>query len=93
VTVGRPPDPAPGPPRPELFHRIAEPASAEARRRLGAIGLAGQVEFRNVEFDVHRQALAARGGGEATPALWDGERLHQGGAEVLAALDQLAARR
>jgi hypothetical protein len=49
-----------------------------------------QVELRNVAFDSHRDALAARGGA-ATPALWDGERLHEGLAAIRAAL--LAARR
>ncbi len=48
------------------------------------------VEFRNVAFDSHRDALAARGGG-ATPALWDGDRLHVGRDAVRAAL--VAARR
>ncbi|HET9594890.1 MAG TPA: hypothetical protein VFP65_04870 [Anaeromyxobacteraceae bacterium] len=83
---------APGAPaRPELFHRIAETASAEARRRLVERGLVGRVELRNVEFSSHAEALRARGGSGATPALWDGERLHQGGGPVLAALDRLAA--
>jgi hypothetical protein len=81
---------APAPARPELFHRIAEPASADARRRLVERGLVGRVELRNVEFETHAQALRARGGG-ATPALWDGARLHEGREAVLAALERLAA--
>jgi len=76
--------------RAELFHRIAEPDSAAARRRVSELALSGRVEFRNVDFESHRAALAARGGA-ATPALWDGARLHAGRDAVLAALDALAA--
>lgn len=74
----------------ELFHRLAEPDSAAARRLVVDLGLADRVEFRNVAFDVHHVALAARGGG-ATPALWDGAALHVGLAAVEAAL-RVAAR-
>jgi hypothetical protein len=74
----------------ELFHRIAEADSAAARRRVGQLGLAG-VAFRNVDFPSHDAALAARGGSGATPALWDGERLHEGLAAVEAALARLDA--
>jgi hypothetical protein len=77
------------PPRAELFHRIAEPDSAAARRRAGELGLTEAVAFRNVDFESHRAALAARGG-ERTPALWDGARLHVGRKAVLAALEGLA---
>ncbi|HSN92619.1 MAG TPA: hypothetical protein VLS93_15415 [Anaeromyxobacteraceae bacterium] len=73
----------------ELFHRLAEPGSAEARRLAVALGLEGRVAFRNVEFPSHREALLARGG-EATPALWDGARLHQGLEAVRRALEGLA---
>jgi hypothetical protein len=74
-----------------LFHRLAEPGSAEARRRVLALGLEGRVAFRNVEFPSHRDALEARGGGATTPALWDGASLHVGTEAVLAALDAIAA--
>lgn len=74
----------------ELFHRIAEADSAVARLRVTELGLKDRVDFRNVDYDSHRAALAARGGG-ATPALWDGARLHVGLAAVCAALDALAA--
>ena len=77
--------------RAELFHRIAERDSAVARRRATDLDLLGRVEFRNVDFDSHRAALAARGGSE-TPALWDGDRLHVGVDAVVAALDALARR-
>jgi hypothetical protein len=75
----------------QLFHRLAEPASAAARTRVVELGLEGRVEFRNVGFDVHRDALAALGGGE-TPALHDGARLHVGLAAVRAALEAAARR-
>ncbi len=76
--------------RAELFHRIAEQESAQARRRTVELELADAVTFRNVDFESHRVALAERGG-ERTPALWDGTRLHVGRDAVLAALQQLAA--
>lgn len=69
----------------DLFHRLSEPESAEARRFAVALGLEGRVAFRNVEFASHREALAALGGGR-TPALWDGRRLHEGLQAVRAAL-------
>ncbi len=75
----------------DLFHRLAERDSASARRLVAALGLDGRVAFRNVAFDSHRDALAARGGGE-TPALWDGVRLHVGLRDVRAALERAAGR-
>jgi hypothetical protein len=69
----------------ELFHRIAEPESAAARILVRGLGLLDAVEFRNVAFDVHRDALALRGGAR-TPALWDGVRLHEGLEAIRAAL-------
>ncbi|HXX30023.1 MAG TPA: hypothetical protein VEJ89_04840 [Myxococcaceae bacterium] len=72
----------------ELFHRIAEPGSAEMRRLVEALGLGAQVRFRNVAFPEAARDLAAHGGGE-TPALWDGERLHTGSARVAAELRAL----
>ena len=75
--------------RPELFHRIAEEDSAAARRRAGALGLFGAVEFSNVDYEEHRAALEAKGG-RTTPSLWDGVRLHVGRDAVIAALEALA---
>jgi hypothetical protein len=69
----------------ELFHRLAEPESAAARTLVRDLGLLDAVAFRNVAFDSHRDALAARGGSR-TPALWDGARLHEGLAAIGAAL-------
>jgi hypothetical protein len=76
----------------ELFHRLTEPESAAARSLVRDLGLLGAVEFRNVHFDSHRDALAARGGAR-TPALWDGARLHEGGAAVRVALAAAARAR
>jgi hypothetical protein len=76
-------------PRLELFHRLAEDDSAAARRLVREAGLLEAVLFRNVAFDAHRDALAARGGAR-TPALWDGARLHEGLAAVGAALSAAA---
>lgn len=75
----------------ELFHRLAEPDSASARRLVADLGLAEVVEFRNVAFDSHRDALAVHGGGR-TPALWDGARLHEGLEAVRSALAGVARR-
>ena len=69
----------------DLFHRLAEPESAAARALVRELGLLEAVQFRNVAFDSHRDALASHGG-SATPALWDGERLHEGIAAIRAAL-------
>jgi hypothetical protein len=74
----------------ELFHRIAELESAAARTLVRDLGLLEGVQLRNVAFDSHRDALASHGG-QVTPALWDGERLHEGIGAIRAAL--LAARR
>jgi hypothetical protein len=75
----------------ELFHRLAEPESAAARKLVRDVGLLDAVLFRNVAFDSYRSALAARGGGR-TPALWDGARLHEGVAAIRAALDEVGRR-
>lgn len=69
----------------ELFHRLAEPDSAAARKLVADLGLLEAVAFRNVLFDSHRAALAGHGGGP-TPALWDGARLHEGIDAIRAAL-------
>jgi hypothetical protein len=69
----------------ELFHRLAESESAAARLLVRERGLLHAVAFRNVAYDTHRDALAARGGGR-TPALWDGARLHEGLAAIREAL-------
>jgi hypothetical protein len=74
----------------ELYHRIAEADSAAARRRISALGLGGRVALRNVHYQGEAAALAARGGSGLTPALWDGEGLHQGLPAVIEALERMA---
>ncbi|HET8540188.1 MAG TPA: hypothetical protein VFL83_09990 [Anaeromyxobacter sp.] len=76
---------------PELFHALAEPESAAARRLVRDLGLLEAVTFRNVAFDSHRAALAAAGGAR-TPALLDSDGLHEGIDAIGAALARRARR-
>jgi hypothetical protein len=69
----------------ELFHRIAEPPSALARRYVVDYALEDRVRLRNVAFE-EAEAAWKELGGHSTPALWDGEHLHQGAEAVLARL-------
>ncbi len=75
----------------ELFHALSDPESAAARRLVSDLGLVDEVVFRNVAFDSHRAALAAAGGAR-TPALLDGEGLHEGLDAIRAALAPRARR-
>ncbi len=75
----------------ELYHALSEPESAAARRLVADLGLADEVAFRNVAFESHRAALVAAGGAR-TPALLDGDGLHEGLDAIRAAL-ALRARR
>ncbi len=72
----------------ELFHRIADPGSARARRFAVDYGLESRIRFRNLHYEEVEADFRARGG-ETTPALWDGERLTQGAEAVLSRLQQL----
>jgi hypothetical protein len=74
----------------ELFHATNDPGSAAARRAVIALGLAEKIRFRNVFYPEVQADFTARGG-QALPALWDGERLVEGEAAVLAALAALQA--
>lgn len=74
----------------ELFHELAGPDSAAARRLVLERGLRGLVDFRNVFYEEVARDLASRGG-TAVPALWDGERLHVGLPAIEAALAALAS--
>jgi hypothetical protein len=69
----------------ELFHRIAESSSAAARRYVVDYALEDRVRLRNVAFP-EAEAAWRELGGHSTPALWDGEHLHQGAEAVLARL-------
>ena len=70
-----------------LYHRIDDPESAAVRRRVVELGIKSQVDFQNV--DTEGAEAFARHGGRQVPALWDGQRLHQGRASVLAVLETL----
>ena len=70
-----------------LYHRIDDPASAAVRRRVVELGVKGRVDFQNV--DTEGAAAFAEHGGLSVPALWDGERLHEGLAAALALLETL----
>ena len=74
---------------PELFHVIADPGSARARRLVMELALERRVRFRNLAYEEVRADFTARGG-VTTPALWDGERLTQGPDDVAAALTALS---
>jgi hypothetical protein len=69
----------------ELFHRIADPPSAVARRYVVDYALEDRVRFRNVDFPEAETAWRELGG-HTTPSLWDGEHLHQGAEAVVARL-------
>jgi hypothetical protein len=82
-----------------LYHRIGDPDSAAVRQRVVELGYARSgsltgapapepgIDFQNVDTE-GAAAFAARGG-RRVPALWDGERLHEGRGAALAALQTL----
>lgn len=70
----------------ELFHSVSDPSSARVRRYVVEHELEPVVRFRNVTYPEVVADLTARGGRD-TPALWDGERLHQGADAAIARLD------
>ncbi len=72
----------------ELFHEVADPGSAAARRRVVELGLEGRIRFRNIVYEEVRADFEARGG-RKLPALWDGETLHEGADVVRARLEAL----
>ena len=75
-------------PRPQLFHSIADPASARARAFAVERALVERVQFRNTSYPEVVVDLQAHGGGPL-PAIWDGATLHTGEAAVLAFLRSL----
>jgi hypothetical protein len=70
-----------------LFHRIDDPDSAAVRRRVVELELKSRIDFQNVDTD-GAEAFAQHGG-RTVPALWDGERLHEGRVAALAVLETL----
>lgn len=70
----------------ELFHSVSDPSSARVRRYVVEHELEPVVRFRNVTYPEVVVDFTARGGRD-TPALWDGERLHQGADAAIARLD------
>ena len=70
-----------------LYHRIDDPDSAAVRRRVVELGAKSQIDFQNV--DTEGAEAFAQHGGRHVPALWDGQRLHEGRLAVLAVLETL----
>jgi hypothetical protein len=70
-----------------LYHRIGDPDSAAVRSRVVELGLKSRIDFQNV--DTEGAAAFATQGGRRVPAVWDGERLHEGRAAALALLETL----
>jgi hypothetical protein len=75
----------------ELFHAVADAASARVRKLVVHHALEAQVRFRNVVYPEVQADLHRHGGGE-TPALWDGAHLLTGEARVTARLLTLVRR-
>lgn len=75
-------------PKAQLFHAIADPGSAKARALVVTRELQERVQFRNVHYEEVVVDLRAHGGG-TLPAIWDGAKLYEGEAAVLAFLQAL----
>ena len=61
----------------ELFYTIADAACATARKAILEAKLKEKVNFRNMYYPEVQHDFKSRGGHQV-PALWDGERLHEG---------------
>jgi hypothetical protein len=61
----------------ELFYTIADSACAAARKAIIAAKLKEKVNFRNLYYPEVQHDFRVRGG-HRVPALWDGEKMHQG---------------
>lgn len=72
----------------ELFHATNDLDSAAARQRVVDRGLEDRIRFRNIFYPEVQRDFATRRGARL-PAVWDGARLIEGKAAVLAFLDQL----
>lgn len=69
----------------ELFHSIADTASAEVRRALVQKSLVEYVNFRNIAYESHAEALKEVTGNDKVPTLIvDGATLLSGKDEILA---------
>jgi len=69
----------------ELFHAIADPASAKVRAWVVDHDFTEHVRFRNVSYAEVQADLTARGGAQP-PALWDGATLLAGADAIIARL-------
>jgi hypothetical protein len=69
----------------ELFHSIADAASAKVRGWVVDHNLTEYVRFRNTTYPEVQADLTARGG-EHAPALWDGETLFTGADAIIGRL-------
>ena len=74
----------------ELFYTIADAACATARKAILEAKLKEKVNFRNMYYPEVRDDFRLRGG-TRLPAVWDGQRLHQGLQAVLNVLTAVAA--
>jgi hypothetical protein len=72
-----------------LFHRLPDADSATIRRWIVERGLKPRIDFQNVDTE-GRDLFAARRG-RRVPALWDGERLHEGPDAIRLALGAIIA--
>jgi hypothetical protein len=72
----------------ELFHEIADPPCATARRFVTNNLPEGLVRFRNVIYEEVAADHRAHGG-TIVPALWNGKELVSGFEAVMAVLQQL----
>lgn len=71
----------------ELFHAIADRASARVRRWIDEHQMLRAMRYRNVIYPEVLADLVAHGGNEqSVPALWDGEKLFVGADAVIARL-------
>ena len=69
--------------KPELFHAINDAGeSARARSEMTALGLEERIRIRNLYYPEVEADFKARGGTK-TPAIWDGEKLHEGADAVI----------
>jgi hypothetical protein len=72
----------------ELFHATNDEGSAAARKLVVDRELVDKIRFRNIFYPEVQADLDARGG-TTTPAIWDGTKLIEGRAAVLAFLAAL----